>query len=196
MTGDPIEALLQVVEALEELGIPYAIGGSVASSVHGEPRTSADADVLVALDMTLLGQLIARLGAGFYVPENAAQDAVRLRTSFNVLHLGSMYKVDLFVAGPGPLDREQLRRRTPLVIMAGGATRPVQMTAPENLILRKLDWYRRGGGVSDRQWRDVLGMLKVQGSRLDRDYLADLAEQAGLRALLEKALAEAGLPLV
>lgn len=189
MTADPIDALVDLVGIFDELGIAYAIGGSVASSVHGEPRASADADVLVALAASHVPPLVARLESGFYVSDVAAREAVRSHRSFNAIHLASMYKVDIFVAGPDRIDREQLARR--IRVSLGECT--LMVTAAENLVVRKLDWFRQGGGVSELQWRDVLGVLKIQASSLDLGYMRDLAASAGVDELLERALDEAGL---
>ena len=189
---DPLEALFEVIDVLEELGVAYAVGGSVASSVFGEPRATADADVLIELSEENLPRLLAALGDKFYVPEDAARSAVRRGSSFNIIHSNTTYKVDVFIAGTGSLDRDQLARRTDVVI-AREPERRAWLTAPENIVLRKLDWYRQGGGTSDRQWRDVLGVLKVQAGRLDTDYLRGAAQSARLTELLERALRESGL---
>jgi hypothetical protein len=192
MAGDLISALLEAVQCLEQMGLAYAIGGSLASSVFGEPRASADADLIVELTEAQLSELVARLEATFYVSEEAARDAIRRHSSFNLIHDDSAYKLDIFVAGPDQLDREQLRRREQ-VSLTGHPESRAYVTAAENIVLRKLDWFRKGGGVSDQQWRDVLGVLKVQGTLLDMDYLRDVAGSEGLEALLDRALVEAGL---
>ena len=192
MISDPLRALLEVVRILDELGLAYAIGGSIASSVFGEPRASADADLLVELSRKRVADLVEKLAAGFYVSPEAAEDAVRRTTSFNAIHLDTMYKVDFFVAGSSELDREQLRRRVKLELTTNPSA-SAYVTAAENIILRKLDWYRRGGGVSDQQWRDVLGVIKIQGGALDLAYLRCLATKVGLDELLTEALGDSGL---
>ncbi|HKE14319.1 MAG TPA: hypothetical protein VKB80_05630 [Kofleriaceae bacterium] len=192
MAGDLLSALLDAVQCLEQMGLVYAIGGSVASSVFGEPRASADADMIVELTEARLSELVARLGARFYVSEEAAREAIRRHSSFNVIHEGSAYKLDMFVAGPDQLDREQLRRREQ-VALTGHPESRAYVTAAENIVLRKLDGSRKGGGVSEQQWRDVLGVLKVQGLALDMVYLRDVACSEGLEGLLDRALGEAGL---
>ncbi len=191
MPSDGLRALSLLVERLEQLSIPYVVGGSIASSTHGEPRATRDIDVLVALDEEAIAPLVAALGADFYVDAASVHEARRLGRSFNVIHLHFFQKIDVFVAGDDLLDREQLARR--VVARPEPETRPVFVTSPELIVLRKLDWYRRGGEASARQWRDVLGVLKVQGPRLDRAYVRRMARELGLADTLELALAESGV---
>ncbi len=192
MTAEPIQVLLAVVQRLDELGLVYAVGGSLSSSVFGEPRASADVDLLVAISAAEIKGLVAAFSEDFYIDADAVTEAVRRRSSFNVIHLGTMLKADLFVAGRALLDQEQLRRRR-LVTVGRDPARQAFVTAPENIILRKLDWFRQGGGISDQQWRDVLGVLKAQRSTIELDYLREMATSVGLEELLARALSDAGL---
>ncbi|WP_428269501.1 hypothetical protein [Haliangium sp.] len=177
---------------MHELGIEYAVGGSMASSVFGEPRSTADIDVLVALQPRHASHLARALEREFYVSEESLREAIARRSSFNAIHLDTMIKVDVFVASADVLDTEQMRRRR-TVNLSQTSESEVDVTAPENIVLRKLAWYRASGGVSDRQWRDVQGVLKQQGRSLDVDYLRDIAAQTELGVLLDRALREAGL---
>lgn len=186
-----IEELAATLRALcaafERVGVDWAIGGSIASSVYGEPRATNDVDVIALLDQSSARRLGAALGHEFYFSEDAALDAVRLHDSFNVIDQRSFLKVDIFVPPPGALGRGQLVRRQELELV-GGVRAPV--LGPEDVILQKLRWYRVGGEVSDRQWRDLVAVL-ASVEALDDRYLDDIAQANDLRALLERARSDA-----
>jgi hypothetical protein len=193
-TWDPIRVLFIVRDVLEGLGLEYALTGSLASSVHGEPRSTRDIDVLVRVPRPSMDALLAALKIHFYVPESAARLAIEARSGFNVIHLPSGYKVDLYVAGDAPADREQLARsRTER--LGDDASADVRVSSAEVMVLRKLLWFRSGDHVSDQQWRDVLGILKVQQGRLDLSWVRREAVQLGVADLLEKAISEAARPM-
>jgi hypothetical protein len=192
LPAEPIEVLLEVVRLLEDLGIPYMVGGSVASSVFGIFRSTDDVDVVIDLALEKVPSLVAKLKPAFYVDESRVRDAVKQQASFNVIQMEKIQKVDVFVLPDRPYNREELRRRQ-LVTITEDPKRSIYMASPEDVILQKLDWYGLGGEVSDRQWCDALGVLKVQANRLDRSYLERWASDLGVSELLARALRAAGL---
>ena len=183
---DPIETALMVSRCLDALGIPHTIGGSIASSFAGEPRSTVDIDMVAAVEERHVEALVSALSVEFYIDADALRRAIRARSSTNLIHQATQLKVDLFVAGGTPLDDRQLSRRLAVEI---GEGRRLYVHPPEDILLQKLRWYRLGGCVSDRQWRDITAIVRVQGNRLDRDYLAEGAGILGVSDLLERALA-------
>ena len=184
---ESVTVTLRVVAELDRLGIDYFIGGSVASSVHGRPRTTDDVDLIAAIAGRQVESLVRGLEKEFYVDEDMVRDAVGRRASFNIIHLGTMLKVDVFVLGVEDFALEEMKRRSAVPLRGSR----VWFSSPEDTVLEKLDWFQKGQGISERQWRDVLGVLAVQGARLDLQYLRLWAARRGLLDLLQRALAEA-----
>jgi hypothetical protein len=183
---DPIGVALLVTRHLDALGIVHTIGGSIASSFAGEPRASVDIDVVAAIEERHVDPLVSALSPEFYVDADALRRAVRARSTTNLVHQPTQLKIDLFVAGGTPLDARQLARR--MAVDVGGG-RHLHVHPPEDILLQKLRWYRNGGEVSDRQWRDIRAIVRVQGDRLDREYLREAAGILGVADLLNRALA-------
>lgn len=196
-TPDILAALTPVVDAFERLGIAYHIGGSVASSAYGFARATLDVDLVADVQVAHVQPLVALLQEAYYIDREMVQEAIRHRSSFNVIHLDTMIKVDVFILKPQPYHQEAFRRarRDTLVdtLVEEEPAREFYLASPEDVILNKLDWFRLGGGVSDRQWNDVLGVLKVQASSLDLVYLRRWAAELGLTGLLDRAFNEAGI---
>ncbi len=188
MTGieDLAATLASLGDAFEAVGATWAVGGSLASTAYGEPRATNDIDVIATLDEAGARNLGRTLGDDFYCSDDAAIDAVQRHSSFNVIDQRSFLKVDVFVPGPGPLGEGQLGRRRLLVIV-GDLEVPV--LGPEDIVLQKLRWFRLGGEVSDRQWNDLLSVLRA--GDLDEAYLDEVAKSARLDELLERARKDA-----
>lgn len=185
----PLAVLHDFVGHLERLGVPYAIGGSLASGLHGEPRSTHDFDLLTGLLPGQVPALLAVLRPDYYVDEASIREALARHAAFNVIHLASGQKIDVFVSSGVELDQEQMERRVRTELVPG--ERPLAVTSAEVILLRKLDWFRRGGESSQRQLRDIVSVLRTQRGRLDERYLDDAAARFGLSALLARARKEA-----
>jgi hypothetical protein len=186
---DPIEIAVEFAELLERLGIRYLVGGSLASSVHGEPRSTNDVDVVADFSQADVAPFLKALGPGYYVDETAVRGAMRSGGSFNVIHMDTAVKVDVFVAGADPFNQERLRLAERVEVWREPAASMFIDTA-EHSVLRKLEWYRRAGEVSERQWRDVVAILRVQGATLDDARLDEWAARLQVTDLLKRARAE------
>lgn len=184
---EPLQITLKVTTAFEQLGIQYFVGGSLASSVFGLVRATMDADLIADIHPEQIALLVNVLKNEFYIDAEMILDAVLHSSSFNLIHLESMFKVDVFVLKQQPFDLAQMKRRVPLIIEETNPS-PVYFSTAEDMILAKLTWFRSSGEVSERQWRDVLGMIQIQGERLDMDYLHTWAKTLGLSDLLQKAI--------
>lgn len=189
---DPDEMKLAVAAlaaALDAMAVVWAVGGSIASAAYGEPRATNDIDVVALLSEPQARELVERLGDDFYADADAAADAARRRGSFNVIDKRSFIKLDVFVPASGALGAGQLDRRVRLDVFPG--TAPIPTLGPEDVVLQKLRWYQLGGGVSDRQWRDIVSVLRGMRGDLDEEYLDAVAAGGGLGQLLVRARADA-----
>jgi hypothetical protein len=185
VSADPLRVALRVAKSLEHCGVRYTVGGSLASSVSGEPRSTLDIDIVADLSEADIEPFVSSLGDEFYAEPESLRRAVRDRSNSNLIHLPTTTKIDLFIAGGTPLDEQQLQRRLRVAI---GPDQFLFMHTAEDILLQKLRWYRLGGEVSDRQWRDVLGIVRVQAERLDLDYLRQSADVLDVSDLLAQAL--------
>jgi len=186
---DPLAVASLVARALDDLGVPYFVGGSLASTLHGEPRFTRDADLVAELQPRHAEPLAQALAGTFYADAESIHRAIARKGSFNVIHLATAFKVDIFVSKLRPFDHSSFARREP----AQGEGYDIWISSAEDTLLAKLDWFREGHEVSDQQWRDILAILTVQKDHLDQGYLSTWSEALDVRDLLEKALGETGL---
>lgn len=183
------QAFQEVLAALDRTGTPFVVVGSVASGAHGLARLTNDIDIVVDLSAERVSLLCEELGAAFYADAATISAAVAAGRSFNVIHLASAYKFDLFPVGGDAFGRSEIARRE---FTAGSATGieniEFPVASPEDTILARLVWFRKGGEVSDRQWTDILGIVEVQADRLDLAYLKKWAATLDVSELLDRAL--------
>ncbi len=192
LSPDAWEALTPVVRALERLEVDYYLGGSIASSAYGLARTTLDADLVAHLAPRHASPLVEALQSSYYIAPHAVSEAILRKSCFNVLHLPTMFKVDVFVLKDRPYDRAAMQRARKENLDVDEPSAEFRLASAEDVVLSKLEWFRLGNEVSQSQWRDVIGVLKVQGGSLDQKYLSQWAASLGIADLLERARREAG----
>ncbi len=189
-----LDITLFVAETFDRLGITYLIGGSLASSLHGIPRATEDVDLVANIRQEHVPGLITALRETFYLDEAAMREAIEQRASFNLIHLRTLFKVDVFVAKDDAASREEMQRRQRFAV-SDEPRRDLVVASPEDVVAQKLYWFSLGDEVSERQWTDAVGVLKVRGDRVDLVYLRHIAEWLGIETLLRCACEEAGIPV-
>jgi len=190
MQNEPVEVTLRVTDLFEKLGVPYLIGGSLASTLYGMVRATQDSDIVAEMRLEHLQPFLSALQDEFFMDDEMIAEAIRRNSSFNIIHRETIFKVDIFIPRPRPFLQSQLARAQRQTF-AFETEVSAKFASPEDTILSKLEWYRMGGEVSDRQWGDVLGVLKTRAGELDLDYLRKWAGELEVGDLLERALEEA-----
>jgi hypothetical protein len=190
LNPDGLEVARKVARALESVGIDYLIGGSMASSFVGKPRSTMDVDFVVRMTQAQIQPLVEALGDDFFVDPSSLARAVRERSSANLIHSHSAIKADLFILGSLPHEQAQMDRRRRMQVSDDPADL-LYISSPEDTVIQKLRWFRLGGEVSDHQWKDVLAVLRYNRTALDRGYLASGAKAFGVDDLLKRADSEA-----
>jgi hypothetical protein len=189
--ANPFEIALLATHAMERLGIPYVVVGSTASSLHGEPRATIDVDFTVRMRASEVEPLCRALEKDFHLDRNSFLDGVRTGFPCNAIHRVHHVKLDLYIRRDEGIFAEELRRARRLRLTKEPGSE-ANVASAEDTVLQKLLWFRKGGEVSDRQWRDVLGVLKAQSGRLERDYMHAWGDELGVLDLLQRALVEVG----
>ena len=179
------EFLERLIGLLDKAGIPYMVAGSVGSSLHGRPRATQDTDVVIDPTGEQLGSFLALLELNYYVSRDAALEAFRRRTTFNIIDLAGGWKADLILCKDRPFSRQEFERRRRIDAM--GQT--LWVVSPEDTILSKLEWMK--GRQSDVQYSDALGVAMAQWGSLDLEYLRRWAGELGVENVLIRLLREA-----
>jgi hypothetical protein len=192
---DLIRALSPLVHVFDQSCIPYYVSGSLASSVFGIARATIDVDLVAVIEMQHIDVLKTRLQGQYYIDEVMIAEAISHRSSFNVIHLETSIKIDVFIPADELYARTAMDRRRADTLSEAQASQEFFFCSTEDIILHKLLWYQSGGGVSERQWLDVLGVIKVQADSLDKEYLKRWSKELGVFELLQRAFLEGGVSL-
>ena len=186
-----LDVTLRVTGVCERLGVAYAVVGSLASSLHGIPRATQDVDLVANLTLNEAGAFADALRGEFYLDDGAIREAIERKQSFNIVHLRTYFKADVFIAKDDESTRLEMERRQRIVVEET-PRREIVVASAEDTIAQKLYWYALGDHVSDRQWNDALGVLRVGGRTLDVRYLRHVSALLGVTSLLDRALQAVG----
>ena len=182
------EAFQELLAALDRLEIRFFAGGSVASTTYGMPRQTNDVDLVADVHPERVNEFCEALQPAFYCDAQTVRQAIELGRSFNLIHMRGAFKFDIFPAGDDAFAKSQMARRRYMTTRIPGLEDiEFPVASPEDTILSKLVWFRKGGEISDRQWHDILGVVQVQAGQLDRAYLDEWAAKLGVADLLHKA---------
>ena len=180
-----------MVQLFDQLTIPYPIGGSVAAAVFGHARSTLDVDKVAAVQERHAETIAGALRGTYYVDADLIRDAIRNRACFNLIYLPAFFKVDVFALKATTYAQAAFARFTTARLADSTSTREFRFATAEDVVLHKLDWYVQGGESGERQWTDILGVLRVQAGRLDLDYMRHWGARIGVGHLLERVLREA-----
>ena len=194
-TSNILLVLKPFIKVLNELSISYYIGGSIASSVFGLPRSTMNLHIVADIKNFHIPHLTKRLENKFYIDEDMIKDAINRISSFNLIHLETAMKIVVFIQQKDTYQKNAENRRTKETRVENDKSSEFYFSSPEDIILNKLKWYEMGNRISERQWLDVLGVIKVQENSLDKEYLKSWAEKIGVLKLLFDAFQEANIQL-
>lgn len=192
---DIVQAITPVVNAFNKLGILYYIGGSVASSAYGLARATMNVDFVSNISNQHVSKFVKIIERAYYIDENMILDAIKNKSFFNLIHLETMLKVDIFIVKDNEYHKNTLQQKKKNILDEDKQITEVYFASAEDVILSKLQWFRMGGNISERQWKDVLGVINVQQESLNIDYLKHWAQELDLADLLDKTFTESKLNL-
>jgi hypothetical protein len=182
---DLVEALGPIIDTFQILQIPHYVGGSIASSYHGATRSTMDVDLVCEMKQSQIANFLARIDERYYVSEVAVRQAVQRMSCFNLIHLPTSFKVDIFVSRQRPFDNDCMRRAS-MATLGESITIEVPIATAEDAIISKLEWYRLTNETSERQWDDVSRLIQLLGDAADFSYLREAAQSVGVTDLLDR----------
>lgn len=188
VADDPLQIALLVAQALESVGGAYFVGGSVASSLQGDPRSTNDIDIVISLHPSRVDAFADGLGADFEVDRDMLRDAILRSATANAFYLPLLTKIDFFGFGTSPFDESEFVRRRATTVGSEGQT--LFIKSPEDSVIRKLLWFHEGGETSEKQWRDIVSILRIGGATLDHEYMDSWSRALRCDSLLARARAE------
>lgn len=181
---EPLSIAVLAAVPLDSMGIGWLIGGSVASSLYGIPRATLDVDLVADLAPSQVPNLVRVWSEHFLADERMILDAAENKRSCNLIHLDSALKIDIFVPGPDAWLAQELSNRTMVEVRTASGSARLPFARPEDVLLHKLRWFLDGGGVSDRQWGDILGLVRTRRESLDMVHLEHWAGHLRIPASL------------
>lgn len=197
MNDSEIELALQpLISLFNELGISYYICGSIASSAYGTSRATQDIDLVSDIPEISVNILVNKLSSEYFIDGEMIREAIKSKSSFNLIHLKTMMKLDVFILRNDMFHKMTNKRKIEDTLDKDENSIKVFLISPEDIILSKLDWYVKGNEVSERQWMDIIGVIKIQKNNLDLQYLKQWATELKVDNLLNKAFVECGFDLL
>jgi hypothetical protein len=192
---DFLLAINPLITIFNKQSIAYYISGSVASSIYGIARSTMDIDIIADLKVNHVSSMIKSLEKEYYIDEDMIKDAITRQSSFNLIHLKTMIKIDVFIHKFEEYSEQVLLRKRKDKIDINKESPQLFFSSPEDIIINKLLWYESGSRVSERQWLDVLGVIKIQSKNLDFEYLLKWADKLHILELLKTALLDSGIEI-
>lgn len=187
---ETLQTALLVARVFDDLDVRWFLGGSLASSLRGIPRATLDADMVADIRLEQVTPFLNALGDAWYADEHAIREAIGNRSSFNLIHFDTAMKVDVFVPKRRRFETGQFTRAIRTAVAVGSEIE-VPVCSAEDIVTVKLEWFRSGHELSERQWADIVGVLRVNAGHLDQELMRQSAVELGVADLLEKAISEA-----
>ena len=193
--SDIDKALEPLLKVFNELNISFYICGSLASSAFGISRTTQDIEMVSNISKDSVNILFERLKKDYFIDSEMILTAIDTQASFNLIHLETMLKIDIFIHKDEIYHQTAFNRIQKNRLEQNDNSIQLFISSPEDVIISKLIRYKAGNEISERQWLDILGVIKVQKEKLDKEYLRHWSGELGVYQLLTKAFTDCDLKI-